>query len=90
MDNRSWMYRDSPQWLYWEHHCKKFEGFINFALSYPKKINGGKIRCSCVKYKNKKFYRSNVVTIHLLKKSLLRNICDNLHTKNPMFLTRLF
>jgi len=90
MDDRSWMYRDSSQWLYREHHCKKVKGFINFALSNPKNISGGEVRCSCVKCKNKKFYQSNIVTIHLLTKTLLRNICDNLHTKNPMFLTRSF
>ena len=32
MDDRSWMYRDSPKELYKKDYCKGVECFINFAL----------------------------------------------------------
>jgi hypothetical protein len=49
------------------------EDFINFILSNLKNINDGKIRCPCVKCKNKKFHHKDVVTMHLLKKRFSRN-----------------
>jgi len=66
-----------------EDYCKWLEGFINLSLLNPKNINGGRIRCSCVKCKNKKFHQSDIVMMHLLKKGLLRNSYVGLHTKNP-------
>jgi hypothetical protein len=36
MDDRSWMYRDSPQGLFKKGYCKEVEGFINFTFSNPK------------------------------------------------------
>ena len=74
------MYQDSSSRLYKKDCCRRVKGFINFILSSLKNISGGEIRYPCVKYKNKKSYQSNVMTIHLIKKSLLRNICDHLHT----------
>ena len=59
MDNRSWMYQDLSL---------GFEDFINFSLSNLKNISGNRIRCSCVKYKNKKYYQSEVVMMFFLKK----------------------
>ena len=37
-------------------YYKGIESFINFIFSNPKNISIGKIRCSCVKCKNKNFY----------------------------------
>ena len=56
MDNRSWMYRDSPQRLWRMDYCNKVQGFINYALSNPRNISEGGIRCPCKKCKNKKIY----------------------------------
>jgi len=72
MDDRSWMYRDSPKELYKKDYCKGVECFINFALSNPKNTGGGEIRCSCVKYKNNNFHRSDVIMIHILKKYFIK------------------
>ena len=33
MDDRSWMYRDSPQGLRRMDYCNGVQGFINFATS---------------------------------------------------------
>ena len=71
MDNRSWMYLDSPQGLYREDYSRGVEGFIDFSLSNPKNITEEKIKCLCVKCKNKKFHKSYVVTMYLLKKKLV-------------------
>jgi len=71
MDNRSWMYRDSPQRLWRMDYCNKVQGFINYALSNPRNISGDNIRCSCKKYKNKKFIDLDVVTMHLLQKEFM-------------------
>jgi hypothetical protein len=75
----------SPQRLYREDYCKGVESFINFALSNPKNISGGRIRCTCVKCKNKKFHQSDIMIMHLLKKGSLRNIYVDLHTENLLF-----
>jgi len=75
----------SPQGLYREDYCKGVESFINFALSNSKNISRGRIRCTCVKCKNKKFHQSNIMIMHLLKKGSLRNIYVNLHTENLLF-----
>ena len=47
MDDRSWMYRDSPQGLRMVDYCNGVQGFINFTTSIPRNINGGGIRCLC-------------------------------------------
>jgi hypothetical protein len=72
MDNRSWMYLDSPQGLYREDYSRGVEGFIDFSLSNPKNISEGKIKCLCVKCKNKKFLQSDVVMMHLLKEGFVK------------------
>jgi len=36
MDDRSWMYRDSPQGLRGMDYCNEVQGFINFAISIPR------------------------------------------------------
>jgi hypothetical protein len=68
MDDRSWMYRDSPQGLRMMDYCNGIQGFINFATSIPRNFSGGGIRCSCRKCKNKKFLHPDVVMMHLLHK----------------------
>jgi hypothetical protein len=83
MDNHSWIYRELSDGLYKQcfflnAFLKKIllemvEDFINFILSNLKNINDGKIRCSCVKCKNKKFHHKDVVTMHLFKKRFSRN-----------------
>ena len=39
MDNRSWIYRDSPQGLRMMDYCNGIRGFINYALSNPRNIS---------------------------------------------------
>jgi hypothetical protein len=68
MDDRSWMYRDSPQELQRMDYYNEVQGFINFAISIPRNFTEGGIRCSCRKYKNKKLIYLDVVTIYLLTK----------------------
>jgi hypothetical protein len=55
MNDLSWMYRVSPQWLQRMNYCNGVQGFINFATSIPRNFSGGSIRCSCRKCKNKKY-----------------------------------
>jgi len=54
MNDRSWIYRVSPEGLCKMNYCNGIEGFINYALSNPSNINGGGIRCLCKRCKNKK------------------------------------
>jgi hypothetical protein len=51
MNDDSWMFRNSPKGLYKQDYLQGVKSFINFALSNPKNISVGKIRCSCVPYK---------------------------------------
>jgi len=66
MDDRSLMYRDSPQGLRRMNYCNEVQGFINYATSIPINISGSGIRCPCKRCKNRKFLDPDVVTIHLL------------------------
>jgi hypothetical protein len=68
MDYRSWMYQDSLEGLCMVNYCNRVEGFINYALSNPRNTNGGNIRHSCKRCKNKKFLDPDVITVHLLQK----------------------
>ena len=43
-----------------------------FHFQNPKNISEGKIKCLCVKCKNKKFLQSDVVMMHLLKKGFVK------------------
>ena len=52
-------------------YCNEVQGFINYALSNPKNIIGGGIRCPCKRSKNKKFLDLDVVTMHLLQKGFI-------------------
>jgi hypothetical protein len=64
------------------------QGFINYALSNPRNISGGGIRCPCKKCKNKKNYWSRYCNdASSTKKDSLRKIYVGMHTKNHMFLT---
>jgi len=73
MDDRSWMYRDSPQGLRRIDYCNKVQSFINFATSIPRNFTGGGIRCPCRKCQNKKYLHLDVVTMHLLHKGFMEN-----------------
>jgi len=73
MDDRSWMYRDSPQGLRRMDYCNGVQGFINFATSIPRNFTDGGIKCPCRKCKNKKFLHQDVVTMHLLTKGLMED-----------------
>jgi len=62
---------------------------IIYALSNPKNISRGGIRCPCKKCKNKKFIDPDVVMMHASstkKKSSWRNTYVGMHTENHMFL----
>ena len=52
-------------------YCNEIEGFINYALSNPRNISGGNIKCPCKRCKNKKFINPDVVTMHLLQKEFM-------------------
>jgi len=73
MDDRSWMYRDSPQGLQRMDYCNEVQGFINFVISILRNFTNGGIRCPCRKYKNKKFMHQDVVTMHLLTKGFMED-----------------
>jgi hypothetical protein len=73
MDDRSWMYRDSPQGLRRMDYCNGVQGFINFATSIPINFTGGSIRCPCRKCQNKKYMHQDVVMMHLLHKGIMEN-----------------
>jgi hypothetical protein len=55
MDNRSWMYRDSLEGLRRMDYCNGVQVFINYALSNPRNISGGGIKCPCKRCKIKSF-----------------------------------
>jgi hypothetical protein len=71
MDDRSWMYKDSPQGLRRMDYCNGVQAFINYATSIPRNISGGDIRCPCRRCQNKKFLHLDVVTMHLLHKGFM-------------------
>jgi len=73
MDDRSWMYRDSPQGLQRMDYYNGVQGFINFATSIPRNFTGGGIRCPCRKCQNKKYLHPDAVTMHLLHKGFMEN-----------------
>jgi hypothetical protein len=49
MDDRSWMYQDSPQGLRRMDYCNEVQDFINFLTFIPRNFTEGGIRCSCRK-----------------------------------------
>jgi hypothetical protein len=53
MDDRSWMYRDSPERLCKMNYYNGVQGFINYTLSNPRNISGENIRCPCKSCKKK-------------------------------------
>jgi len=73
MDDRLWMYRDSPQGLRRMDYCNEIQGFINFTTSIPRNFTGGGIRCPCRKCQNKKYLHLDVVMMHLLHKGFMKN-----------------
>jgi hypothetical protein len=74
MDDRSWMYRDSPQGLRRMDYYNGVKGFINFATSIPRNFTGGGIRCPYRKCQNKKYLHPDVVMMHLLHKGFLEEL----------------
>jgi len=72
MDNRSWMYRDSPEGLRRMNYCNRVQCFINCTLSNLRNISEDSIRCLCKRCKNKKFIDLNVVTMHILQKEFIK------------------
>ena len=71
MDDRSWMYRDSPEGLRRMDYCNGVQGFINSATFIPRNFTGGGIRCPCRKCQNKKYLHPDVVMMHLLHKGFM-------------------
>jgi hypothetical protein len=49
-------------------YCSAVKVFINYTLSNPRNISRGSIRCSCKRYKNKKFLDPDVVTMYFFTK----------------------
>ena len=80
MDDRSWMYRDSPEWLRRMDYYNGVQGFINYILFNPRNISGCNIRCPYKRCKNKKFIDPNIVTMNLLQKRFMeRYLCQFVH-----------
>jgi hypothetical protein len=52
-------------------YCNGVQGFINYTKSNPRNINGGDIKCSYKRCKNKNFLDPDVVSMHLLQKRFL-------------------
>jgi len=77
MDDRLWMYSDSPQGLRRMDYCNKVQGFINFATSILRNFTDDGIRCPCNKCKSKKFLHQDVVTMHLLTKGFMEDFFKN-------------
>jgi ferredoxin-thioredoxin reductase catalytic subunit len=73
MDDRSWIYRDSPQGLQMMNYCNGVQGFINFAISILRNFSRGDIRCPCRKCKNKKYLHLDIVMMHLLHKGFMED-----------------
>jgi hypothetical protein len=73
MDDRSWMYRDSPQELRRIDYCNGVQGFINFVTFIPRNFTDDSIRYPCRKCKNLKFLHQDVVTMHLLTKGFMQD-----------------
>lgn len=70
------MFRDLPEGLHRIDYYNRVQGFINYALSNPRNISGGSIRCLCKTCKNKKFLDPDAVMIHLLQKRFMeRYLC---------------
>jgi len=82
MDDRSWIYQDSPKGLRRMDYCNSVQGFINFTTSIPMNFTDGGIRCPCKKCKNLKFLHQDVVTMHLLTKGFMEDyLCWYAHAK---------
>jgi len=73
MDDRSWMYQDSPQGLRRMNYYNGVQGFINFTTSIPRNFTDDGIRCPCSKCKNKKFLHLDGVTMHLITKGFMED-----------------
>jgi hypothetical protein len=73
MDDRSCMYRDSPQGLRRMNYCNGVQGFINFTTSIPRNFTEGDIRCLYRKCENKKYLYPDVVMMDLLHKEFIEN-----------------
>jgi hypothetical protein len=71
MDDQSWMYRCRRD----DHICPEFiagvQRFINFAFLIDENVSGGKIRCPCVRCKNRKFLMEKDVYKHLFSSGFL-------------------
>jgi len=73
MDDRSWMYRDSPQGLQRMDYCNRVQGFITFTTFIPRNFTEGGIRCPYRKCQNKKYLYPDVIMMHLLHKGFVEN-----------------
>jgi len=71
MDDREWMYRPMRSGRLNPEYIASVRRFINFAYSIDKNISEGKIRCPCVRCKNKKFQEEDDVCKHLLTRGFL-------------------
>jgi hypothetical protein len=76
------VYRDSPERLRQMDYCNGIEGFINYALSNPRNISGGNIRCLCKRCKNKKFSQSRCCNeVSSIKRVYEENLCWFAHVE---------
>jgi hypothetical protein len=66
MNDCSWMYRVSLESLRRINYFNGVKSFIKYALSNPKNMSRGGIRCPYKRCKNRKFFDPEVVTMYLL------------------------
>ena len=66
MDDHSWMSRNSPKGLCRMDCYNRVQDFINYTLSNPRNISGGRIRYPFKRCKTKKLFDPDVVTMHFL------------------------
>jgi len=90
IDDRSWMYQDSPEGLRKMDYYNGVQGFIDYTLSNSRNINGDNIKYLCKRCKNKKFLNPDVVTMHILyiKKKVYREIHVLICTRRTVYSSR--
>nr|XP_017219141.1 PREDICTED: uncharacterized protein LOC108196387 isoform X2 [Daucus carota subsp. sativus] len=73
-NNRSWMYERTDESGFLNSlFISGVEEFMNHVISQPTSMNGTSIQCPCTKCKNRKFWKSDIVKLHLLKNGFVRD-----------------
>ena len=74
---REWMYeRKHPTGEFNRDFIDGLDMFMNFAMSFPSKMDGSKIRCPCKHCDNSKFFSTDTVKEHLVRRGFTPNYYD--------------